>query len=147
MNTLLTWILGQAVKETTRQVIRASFSDTLATRLWTRGEEWRAKLPEGGRLHALEAIFGKGSTYSLENPPPPPAQVLARLDKADLPDASDWTEALFQQWRWVRQTVEEPQEFFVLPEDQARVHLAELGRLLELECQKDREVFQVESLN
>src|SRR5205807_245703 len=82
-----------------------------------------------------------------ETIPPGPTAVFKRLASYEIPTAKDWTDSLFEQWQWVRKTVEEPQEFFRLTEDQARERLGELGRLLELECKKDQLRFQVECLN
>lgn len=146
MNALVIWFFGAVLEETTRQTIKRLFKNNLDKRLWTTAERWQNNLPEVARLFALEALFPKSSPSSMENPPPQPAQILTKLEKAALPDTNDWTEALLQQWQWVRKTEEEPQEFFLLHEDRARVELAELGKLLALECEKDRELFQCESL-
>ena len=68
------------------------------------------------------------------------------LESYQLPDADDWTVALVEQWKWVRTTVDEPQACFMLSEAKAEAKLAELGRSLALECQKDQELFQVACL-
>ena len=144
MNPIETWILGQVIKGSTQRAIAALFKETLLTRLRSTAELWRSQLTENERLDAMEALLKKVAPGL--DLPPAPLQVFAKLEAYQLPDAEDWTAALIRQWEWVRTTIEDPQPFFLLPEDQAQAKLAELGRLLAIECQKDRELFQIACL-
>lgn len=138
------WLVGQAGKVAAKFAVEILFKKDLLSRLTQVSETWLKGLPDGERLASVEAIFPK--TDRLDNPPPPPNNVLAKLERYEVPAADDWLGDLIHQWRWVQNTVEDPQDFFRLAEERAGHHLTELARVLELECQKDRELFQVASL-
>jgi len=145
VNSIASWLLGQALRLASKKVEERLFSESLVTRLRSAAEQWRAELPEG-QLLAIEALLPESPNEPSELPPPAPSELLARLAQSELPDANAWTEALFEQWARVRATVLEPQEFFLLSEPEARNQLAELGKRLERECQRDSALFRVKAL-
>ncbi len=145
MNAIATWLFGQAVKLATQAASQRLFNDSLLKRLMAAAEEWRGKLSNDARLDAIEALLPRRAP-GLETPPPAPVRIFSKIEKDELPSAEDWSAALLAQWQWVSATIEEPQAFFRLDEKRARAELSDLGRLLSLECEKDRELFQVECL-
>ncbi|MBI1904375.1 MAG: hypothetical protein HYS13_25040 [Planctomycetia bacterium] len=138
------WLLSSVAKAATSAVVSKLLTPDLQARLHKTCEGWRSELPEGELLN-IEAIFPR-KIADLTSLPPEPGQLLRKLQEWRLPTADEWLEALIAQWKWVGKTVGEPQPFFLRNEDDARASLHDLAERLEIECLKDKERFQVESL-
>ncbi|GAA4462356.1 hypothetical protein [Novipirellula rosea] len=143
---LLKWIVGFAFNQAKTAIATKLFEDTLRKRLAARIEEWRASLPpEKGLLYA-EAIFPVSSQSETEKPPPEPIAVQKSLARYEPPPVEAWEGAITAQWKWVRENIEETQDFFAISEDEAHVHIHELAASLAQECMLNREMFQMAAL-
>jgi len=140
------WLLSHTLTTAAQTLVSALFSNDLRKRLTQSAEEWRLQLPSDAELLSIEALLPRPSSGLIDNPPPQPNEIFNRLEKYEIPSAADWSTALLRQWRWVSETLEQPQAFFRLPESRAKTHVEELATRLELECQKDAEIFRVQSL-
>ncbi len=142
---ITTWLASMALSVGQKKIIEFISTNTLSHRLREVAVAWSQSLPANSQLLSVDAIFVPKTSLSVTEQRPL-SQVLPRLAKHEIPTSSEWTHDLLNQWKWVRRNTSEKQEFFNIPEQDAEAHLSRLGNALELECQKDKNCFQVTML-
>lgn len=141
MNPIASWLFSHVSERLFKKFLTGFLANNLSNRLFEVARVWCDQLEPDGCLH-VEALF----TYfnvDEKSLPPYPRSIFTKLENYECPLRDEWNTALCNQWQWIKEVNPEPQSFFCLPVDIAHKHLDELAKLLELECLKDRERFQV----
>jgi len=143
MEFIVKWLSGHALTFGLRRLLKPFLTEDVQKGLRQAAKEWSKTLPDDIPPLTIEAVLPQPPSVGVQDPPPCPSEIFDRLAKSEIPDASAWFSGLFGQWQWVRKNIEGPHAFFLLPEADACVHLRELATRLELECQKNQQLFQV----
>ncbi len=142
MDVFSSWLATTALTQAANAAYRLCVDSGLLARCARRAEKWRQELPSDVTLRSIEMFFRSDSKHGLENLPSGPTNVLAAIERGEVPTEQTWLDDLFTQWEWVGKNVEEPQDFFTLDGDSARSHLSSLATILHSECVKDAALFQ-----
>ena len=134
MDVFSSWLAKLALTHTANAVYRRCVDSGLLAKCSACAEEWRRQLPPDATLHSIEMFFRSDSANGIDSLPPGPKNVLASIDRGEVPTRQTWLDDLLTQWKWVRDNVEEPTEFFTLEEQIARTRLDTLATILYGEC-------------
>jgi len=143
MGDILLWLGKALLSQAEKRAVDRFFSKDLVNRIRERVNEWQGSLPQDESL-VPEALFSPSSNNS-NNLPPAPTAIVELLKSGSIPSAEDWLQSLFEQWKWVKSNIEEPQAFFTLSEDRAEQHLRVLSDAIHSECAKDVERFRLDT--
>ena len=127
---ILEWAFGYAAGNAADGLLAFFRRDALAKALDDTLERWRKELPDENGLSAIEALF---PVHLRDFQIGERTELLALRDQIKrnrLPPADVWERALFEQWKYVRQTVVEPQAFFEATEADAKEFISDLSNRL-----------------
>ena len=142
MDAISLWFVKIAITGAARAVYSNCVDAGLLARCTQLAENWRQTLPPDAELLSVNVFFQSASVYGLEHLPPGLSEVLAAIERGEVPTKKTWLDDLAVQWKWVADNVEDPQGFFTVDEGTARSHLSRLAELLHKECVKDPGLFQ-----
>lgn len=104
-------------------------------------EKWKSGLPD--ELHfTSEALFSPLESEEDIEQFPHRYSLIESFKKLHIPSQQIWFNALFEQWKFVKERINDAQPFFLQPHHQAEEQLKLLSVQLESVCKKNQELFQ-----
>ncbi len=140
------WLLGYCAGKIGNRMLKSMGGDALFRDLESGIERWRRTLPDEASLEVAAALFPSVKSDAELQARPSLAALRAELAKARVPGVEAWREALLEQWRKVRESIDDPQLFFQLPEADARAYLQALAVDLADICAQHGRLFQPTAL-
>ena len=136
------WLFGYAGAKLTDKILEMFRSDKFTSNLHSTVEKWSTQLPPGASLASSEALFPSHVLDSELGNRENLAQLRIRMRESEAPTSEDWKAALIEQWKYVQETIEHPQEFFVIAEPVASEHLDDLAKRLSEVCVQHEQLFR-----
>ena len=127
---LLEWALGYVAGKAADGFFSLLKRNPLSKDLERSLEAWREALPTDEALSSIHALFPDQLADMAVEDRPALLRLRARIRSGHLPSEQDWIEALFEQWRYIRSSVDSPQAFFLIEENTARQRIGDLGARL-----------------
>ena len=140
MSLFLSWVIGYAGNKGADWLLDALRKEPLFIELHKEVEKWMETLPDDAQLLASEAMFPDHAPN--DNERHHLTLVKEKLLNKEVPNASEWEEALLEQARYVKSMRESPQDFFKLEENQLKNHLSRLAKGLEVVCATHKGLFE-----
>lgn len=136
------WLFGYVATKAGDRVRARLVGDPFLREMERVIDDWRSTLPDDARLDSARALFP--STNDEIEPALRPALLALRreIGSATIPDQKIWLQALLEQWRDVKQAIDQPQNFFNIAESEAQTHLQALSAKLVVLSAQYRHLFQ-----
>ncbi|MEO5956205.1 MAG: hypothetical protein ABIR36_11025 [Nitrospiraceae bacterium] len=136
------WLFGYAGKKLADKIFEMFRNDKFSSELQATVDKWSTQLPPGACIASSAALFPShvldselGDRHNL-------AHLRSEMRKSVAPTSADWESALIEQWKYVQETIEDPQEFFTIPESEAVGHLGNLAKQLAEVCVQHEPLFR-----
>ncbi|KEZ77974.1 hypothetical protein [Salinisphaera hydrothermalis] len=141
------WLFGYAGTKLANGVLERLRGDKLTVDLRRATEKWAAQLPDHVALASIYALFP--DAIADDELAERPALMRLRFDlrQSNVPTDEVWHEALLKQWRFVRANARDPDDFFQLPEAEARRHLSALAVKLHTVCSQHEALFRATTIS
>jgi len=132
------WICGKLADKVLARFVS---DDTLSKELDDAIKKWAKALPENMYVNPA-ALFSKVEPSTTERKRPCYHNVQHMLIQNKLPTQNDWRKALLESWRNVKETVTDPQSFFLLSEQTASDELTKLAEATYEVCKQNERLFK-----
>lgn len=140
MSVIAAWLLGYAGEKVADRFLEAIRGDKFFAALWSAVKTWAKALPPGAELASAAALFVAPDSNSGLESRPALAHLRELMQQASAPTRDDWEGALLEQWKYVKTTVKDPQNFFSIPEPEALGHIRRLASQLAVVCEQQEKL-------
>ena len=141
------WLFGYAGTKLANGVLERLRGDKLTLDLYRATEKWAATLPDEAALASIYALFPDAVADDELDERPALARLRSELRKPNVPTEEIWRDSLLEQWRFVRENAKDPNDFFRLPQADARKHLSALALKLHTVCSQHEALFRATTIS
>lgn len=136
------WLFGYVGTKLADRVLELLRGDKLTVDLHRAAHKWAAELPAVAGLASTNALFPSHIPDNELKERPYLADLRRELKNSKIPTEGCWSNALFEQWQYVRANIADPQNFFLLSEEAALSHLKPLAAKLSMVCSQHEALFR-----
>lgn len=135
------WLITFSLNRTGNKTLDWLSKTALSSRLDNEIEDWSKTLPKELDVRP-SALFPKTPWNTAQQDRPALTVLEDHLARKVAPTEQVWLEALLEQWNTIRVRPGQRQSFFLLPEQEATIHLRNLALRLALRSVQDEELFR-----
>ena len=136
------WLFGYAGGKLADKILELFRNDKFSSELHSTVDKWSTQLPPGARIASSAALFPSHVLDSDLGDRQNLAHLRNEIRNSGAPTSAEWESALIEQWKYVQKSIEHPQEFFTIRENEAVGHLSNLAKQLAEVCVQHEPLFR-----
>lgn len=141
------WLFGYAGTRLADRILELLRGDKLTADLHKAVQKWADELPADAKLDSTNALFPSHIPDEELTSRPCLSDLRSELKRSKVPREKSWLSALIEQWNYVRENVTEPQNFFLLSEEEASRYLKSMAIMLSTVCSQHEALFRATTIS
>lgn len=138
------WLFGYAGGKIANAIMSMFKEDKFIKGLHDAINKWTSTLPKDAHLDASIVLFPNHILNDGLEDRPALNKIHDQFNNARIPTIEEWHSSLIEQYKHVKKTKENLQDFFIIPEEQASQHLLNLAKSLRKVCEQNDNLFKGE---